>query len=25
VLLTVDETIEALGKAQEIGYRAPGA
>jgi uncharacterized protein with GYD domain len=25
VLLTVDETLEALGKAQQIGYRAPGA
>ncbi len=25
VLLTVDETIEALGKAREVGYRAPGA
>ncbi|MFE0355866.1 GYD domain-containing protein [Streptomyces nigra] len=25
VLLTVDETIEALQKAGRIGYRAPGA
>ena len=25
VLLTVDETIEALGKAEQIGYRPPGA
>ena len=25
VLMTVDETIEALGKAGQIGYRAPGA
>jgi uncharacterized protein with GYD domain len=25
VLLTVDETLEALGKAQAVGYRAPGA
>jgi uncharacterized protein with GYD domain len=25
VLLTVDETMDALGKAQQIGYRAPGA
>jgi uncharacterized protein with GYD domain len=25
VLLTVDETIEALGKARQIKYRAPGA
>ena len=25
VLMTVDETIDALGKAQQIGYRAPGA
>jgi uncharacterized protein with GYD domain len=25
VLLTVDETMEALGKAQQVGYRAPGA
>jgi len=24
VLMTVDDTIEALGKAQQIGYRAPG-
>ena len=24
VLLTVDETIEALGKAEKIQYRAPG-
>jgi uncharacterized protein with GYD domain len=24
VLLTVDETLEALGKAGQIGYRAPG-
>ena len=24
-LLTVDETMEALTKAQQIGYRAPGA
>ena len=25
VLLTVDETIEALERAQRVGYRAPGA
>jgi uncharacterized protein with GYD domain len=25
VLLTVDETMEALSKAQQVGYRAPGA
>ena len=25
VLLSVDETLEALRKAEEIGYRAPGA
>jgi hypothetical protein len=25
VLLTVEETLEALGKAQSVGYRAPGA
>jgi uncharacterized protein with GYD domain len=25
VLLTVDETMDALRKAQEVGYRAPGA
>lgn len=25
VLLTVDETLAALGKAQEIRYQAPGA
>jgi uncharacterized protein with GYD domain len=25
VLLTVEETLEALGKAGQIGYRAPGA
>ena len=24
-LLTVEETLEALGKAQSIGYRKPGA
>jgi hypothetical protein len=24
VLLTVEETIEALGRAQGVGYRAPG-
>ena len=24
-LLTVEETLEALGKAGEVGYRAPGA
>lgn len=24
VLLTVDETLEALGKAANVGYRAPG-
>jgi len=24
VLITVDETLEALGKAQQVGYRAPG-
>ena len=25
VLLTVDETLEALGRAGDVGYRAPGA
>jgi uncharacterized protein with GYD domain len=25
VLLTVDETVEALRKAKQVGYRAPGA
>src|SRR4051794_39089418 len=25
LLLTVDETMEALSRAQSIGYRAPGA
>jgi hypothetical protein len=25
VLLTVDETMDALGKAQQVGYRASGA
>ena len=25
VLLTVDETIEALGKVEQVKYRAPGA
>jgi uncharacterized protein with GYD domain len=25
VLMSVDETIEALRKAQQVGYRAPGA
>lgn len=25
VLLTVDETLQALRKAAEVGYRAPGA
>ncbi len=25
VLLTVEETIEALGRAQDVGYRRPGA
>jgi uncharacterized protein with GYD domain len=25
VLLTVDETIDALGKAQQVQYQAPGA
>ena len=25
VLLTVDETMEALRKAKQVGYRAPGA
>jgi hypothetical protein len=25
VLLTVDETIDALRKAEQVGYRAPGA
>ena len=25
VLLTVEETMEALGKAGEVGYRAPGS
>jgi uncharacterized protein with GYD domain len=25
VLLTVEETIEALGKAKKVGYRPPGA
>jgi uncharacterized protein with GYD domain len=24
VLLTVDETLEALGKVKQVGYRAPG-
>ena len=24
VLLTVDETLEALGRAQQVGYRRPG-
>jgi uncharacterized protein with GYD domain len=24
VLLTVEETLEALGKAEQVGYRAPG-
>jgi hypothetical protein len=24
VLLTVDETLEALRKAEQVGYRAPG-
>ena len=24
-LLTVDETMDALSKAQQVGYRAPGA
>ena len=24
VLLTVEETLEALGRAQSVGYRAPG-
>ena|SRR5687768_3934898 len=25
VLITVDETLEALGKVKQVGYRAPGA
>jgi hypothetical protein len=25
VLLTVEETIDALRKAKEVGYRAPGS
>ena len=25
VLLTVDETLDALGKAGQVGYRSPGA
>jgi hypothetical protein len=25
VLLTVHETMDALRKAQQVGYRAPGA
>jgi uncharacterized protein with GYD domain len=25
VLVTVEETLEALGKASQVGYRAPGA
>jgi len=25
VLLTVEETLEALGRAQSVGYRAPGS
>ena len=25
VLLTVDEVMEGLRKAQQVGYRAPGA
>ena len=25
VLVTVEETLEALGKAGQVGYRAPGA
>jgi uncharacterized protein with GYD domain len=25
VLMTVDETLDALGQARQIGYRAPGA
>ena len=25
VLLTVEETLDALGRAQGVGYRAPGA
>ena len=25
VLLTVEETLEALGKAKQVAYRAPGA
>jgi uncharacterized protein with GYD domain len=25
VLLTVDDTLEALGKAEQVRYRAPGA
>ena len=25
VLLTVEDTLEALGRAQQVGYRAPGA
>jgi uncharacterized protein with GYD domain len=25
VLLSVEETLEALGRAQQVGYRAPGS
>ena len=25
VLLTVEETVEALGRAQSVGYKAPGS
>ena len=25
VLLTVEETLDALRRAQEVGYRAPGS
>ena len=25
VLMTVDETMDALRKAEQVGYRAPGA
>jgi uncharacterized protein with GYD domain len=25
VLLTVEETLDALGRAQQVGYRSPGA
>jgi hypothetical protein len=25
VLLTVDEMLEALGRVEQVGYRAPGA